>query len=291
MEAWNAAAGLLGRVAAYWRSPDVVWTMVALGAFLVLVVALEARGGRDVGRYRSAHFATDTLYMLLTVGGLYSILAWKPIATVLTALVKAVAPGLPLDPRGWLPAFLHFAVFLVAVDFVRYWKHRWMHANRYLWAFHSIHHSQPQLTFMTGYRVHLLDFLLDNVCIFAVGLLLGVPPALWLPVNVAIIWYQALQHSDLDWSYGPLDWVLVSPRVHSVHHSVDPAHADRNFGQFFSIWDTLFGTARLLPGRPPTYGVGAFRMEESFLAQLVFPFRQLRDAYRRARRRRSSVPA
>ena len=53
-----------------------------------------------------------------------------------------------------------------------------------------------------------------------------------------------LQHTQIPWRFGPLHWVLVTPRFHLYHHSIDPAHHDRNFGIVFSFWDRLFGTYR-----------------------------------------------
>jgi len=265
------------RAVALWLSPDISGTLIGLAVFWLAVVVIEPRLGRDRRRYLSKHFWTDSLYMIFTVSGIYALLVWKPVLLALQASARRL-PFLPLNLLDGLPGVVTFAVFLLVVDFVRYWKHRWMHASPFLWAFHSIHHTQEDLTFMTSYRFHVLDMVLDSVVSFTIGLIVGIPPALWLPATVVLIWYQSLQHSDLDWSYGKLDRVLVSPRFHSVHHSTEPRQYGHNFGLLLSLWDTLFGTADPDPRRPAVYGVAGLTVRESFLSQLVLPFRILANA-------------
>jgi sterol desaturase/sphingolipid hydroxylase (fatty acid hydroxylase superfamily) len=274
---WRFLERLAAKATGFWLSSEVVGTVVGLAVFAAFALVLEARAGRDWRRrYLSARFRTDLTYMLFTVSGLYTVLCWKPLSDVLEVVVRDYAPSFRLSLLGNVPTALHFALFTVMVDFARYWKHRWTHASPYLWRFHSIHHTQQELTFLTTYRFHALDLLLDNVITFTLALLFGMPIALWLPVSLAFSWYAWLQHSDLDWSYGKLDQVLVSPRFHSVHHSTAPEHSDRHFGLVLSLWDRLFGTAVREPRRPTAYGVLGLRMPESFLAQLAFPFRGYR---------------
>ena len=77
----------------------------------------------------------------------------------------------------------------------------------------------------------------------AVGLRVTVLP-LWLLIFVALIFFQgSLIHSNLNWDFGPLKYVFVSPRFHRYHHSTVDASRHKNFGGLFSFWDYLFGTA------------------------------------------------
>jgi sterol desaturase/sphingolipid hydroxylase (fatty acid hydroxylase superfamily) len=270
---------LVRKAANFWLSGEVVGTIAGLAVFAAVILVLEARAGRDRRRrYLSARFRTDFAYMLFTVSGLYTLLFWKPLYDVFEAVVRDYTPSIRMNLFTHLPGALHFALFTVAVDFGRYWKHRWMHANPYLWKFHSVHHAQRELTFLTTYRSHLVDLLGDSLIAYGLALLFGMPASLWVPLSVAFAAYAWLQHSDLDWSYGGLDQVLVSPRFHSVHHSIAPEHFDRHFGFMFSVWDRLFGTAEREPRRPAAYGVPALWIPESFLAQLIYPFRALLDS-------------
>ena len=77
----------------------------------------------------------------------------------------------------------------------------------------------------------------------------GVPPTWWLPFSLARGFLASVQHTELDWSYGPLYPILVSPVFHRLHHSRDRRDFDSNYSQLFCIWDYLFGTAN--PSRTP----------------------------------------
>jgi sterol desaturase/sphingolipid hydroxylase (fatty acid hydroxylase superfamily) len=92
-------------------------------------------------------------------------------------------------------------------------------------------------------------------------------------------------HSNAKINLGWLGWVVVSPQFHRVHHSVDPAHADKNFAGVFSIFDYLFGTAHPSRDAYPETGIDdvrfptedkarVLRLPENWLKQIVFPFVQ-----------------
>jgi sterol desaturase/sphingolipid hydroxylase (fatty acid hydroxylase superfamily) len=97
---------------------------------------------------------------------------------------------------------------------------------------------------------------------------------------------QFAQHSDIEWTYGPVGRVIVSPRFHARHHSAAPEDINVNFGSLLIIWDHLFGTARKTPGRPLAYGLVAAQdnVPPSFLRQQFYPFLYLwRSALRSCR--------
>jgi sterol desaturase/sphingolipid hydroxylase (fatty acid hydroxylase superfamily) len=106
-------------------------------------------------------------------------------------------------------------------------------------------------------------------------LLLGVPTQSWMPLGVFVTCISAVQHAQLDWRFGPLYRVLVSPRFHAYHHSVEPDHANANYGFLFSFWDYLFGTAVAEQPRPTRFGVDGLDMGERLTTHLVNPFRLL----------------
>lgn len=268
---------------------DVVGTFATLVLFLFAIVIIEAAQGRNPRRYLSRSFRTDAAYTLFYFSGLYAILVWAPIFRILERLTDAYVPAMRVDLLGAWPAAAHIVAFMLVTDLIGYWKHRWMHSNRILWAFHSIHHSQQNLTFATSYRSHLVDELMNNLTRFVPGLVLGVPVMMWVPLTVAMTLYQSVQHSDTGWSYGKLDRVFVSARFHSVHHSTERVHYDRNFGFFFSFWDVLFGTSYLSPRRPASYGVKGLSVPESVTGQLVFPFVRILADLRQRRGRESSM--
>ncbi len=139
-----------------------------------------------------------------------------------------------------------FAVCIGALvwDFFQYWEHRLLHGNRALWQMHLLHHSDEHMNVTTEARHHLLEAILAPVFI-------SIPTAIIFklpPVNIAILSlvpyaWNYLTHANITLGFGPLWWALVSPNYHRVHHSLRADHIDRNFANWFPVWDILFGTA------------------------------------------------
>ncbi len=94
---------------------------------------------------------------------------------------------------------------------------------------------------------------------------------------------QFAQHSDIDWTYGPVGWLIVSPRFHARHHSAALEDVNVNFSSLLVIWDQLFGTARKIPSRPLAYGLVAPEddVPPSFFGQQLYPFLFLLRSARR----------
>ncbi|MEO8101805.1 MAG: sterol desaturase family protein [Betaproteobacteria bacterium] len=143
---------------------------------------------------------------------------------------------------------LSLVVYLVILDFVAYWLHRWQHRVSYWWALHSLHHSQRSMSFWTDDRNHLLDDVLIDGAFALVALLIGVPPAAFVTIIVATRVVESLAHANLRFSFGRVgDRVLVSPLFHRVHHAIGTGHEGPargcNFAVLFPAWDVLFQTA------------------------------------------------
>jgi len=265
-------------------------TYVGLVMFLGAMVVVDARSGRGIRRYLSPGFRTDLLYTLLVVGGIYGLIQ-QPLLNWIDSIIRHNASFLYLNMLRDLPEPAKLVAFLVAIDFCRYWKHRLMHASLFLWAFHSIHHAPETLNFLVKYRIHLVDALLDGVITLVPVVLLGVPAEIWLPVNLLLLWYSCLHHCDLDFHFGWLERVFVSPRFHSTHHSASRRDHDRNFGAALSIWDGLFGTAHFAQSRPQAYGLVDLDVPPSFAGQLLFPLKNLAQRVRRSNSSENARPA
>src|SRR5262245_17037754 len=166
-------------------------------------------------------------------------------------------------------------MYWVIIDFCDYWLHRLKHRSRVLWAFHAVHHSQERMTFVTSWRFHPLEQVFANIVMLVPLLILGVPTSSWLPLVVVMTTFEALQHAQLDWTYGPLYKVFVSPVFHAIHHSTDREHHDTNYAKIFSAWDFLFGTGVANEPRPVRTGISGPPIDETLSAQFVAPFRLL----------------
>ncbi|MBR0828009.1 sterol desaturase family protein [Bradyrhizobium manausense] len=274
--AWQGVVGQLSTSLA-WQS------FAALMVLFLVLVAIEWKLEGHLSRYLEASFLTDIVYTVLIIGGVY---AWiqQPVVSFLDQALRQHTPFLYMDLLRRLPEPIQLALFLLAVDFCRYWKHRALHVVPGLREVHSIHHSAENLNFLTAFRVHLLEYVIDGVITLLPAVLLGLPPEMWLPLYLSFILLNAIQHSDLDLSFGRLNRIFVSPRFHAVHHSDRRSHYDSNFGALFSFWDVLFGTAIFAAGRPARYGLPKLNIPGSFIGQLIFP---VSSVLRRALRARS----
>ncbi|HKB78848.1 MAG TPA: sterol desaturase family protein, partial [Thermoanaerobaculia bacterium] len=212
-------------------------------AVLLFCLALEGVKRHSVRRYGSKGFRTDVLYSLVYLSGAYSIFVGLPVYRFLMTHLSHWVPFLQTHILIGLPAPVQFLAGLAAADFTYYLWHRSVHATPFLWAFHSIHHSQQELTIATSLRVHIFEEMVRGIFYFVPFFILAIPAHVWLPLDIAINWLLFLEHSDLDWTYGKLGRFIVSPHFHRIHHSVETQDLDTNFGSFLSIWDRIFGTA------------------------------------------------
>ena len=239
-----------------------------LAALFTLAVAMELVSGGDPRRYLTRNFRNDLLYGIFYRGGVYVLFVYAPLVSLLKPRYSfALAEQLPFPIRA--------VVFFLATEFMLYWIHRLQHGNRFFWQFHQIHHAQTTLTYVTQSRFHVIDQLVNHLFVYIpVSLLLGVNSGQGLVLLVITESILALQHADLRWRYGPFERVVVSPAFHGIHHSIQPEHHDRNYGQILTIWDQLFGTAVFAP-RPTVFGLKGWTVPQSFVREHLAPFASL----------------
>jgi len=173
-------------------------------AVLLFCLALEGVKRHSVRRYGSKGFRTDVLYSLVYLSGAYSIFVGLPVYRFLMTHLSHWVPFLQTHILIGLPAPVQFLAGLAAADFTYYLWHRSVHATPFLWAFHSIHHSQQELTIATSLRVHIFEEMVRGIFYFVPFFILAIPAHVWLPLDIAINWLLFLEHSDLDWTYGKL---------------------------------------------------------------------------------------
>lgn len=195
----------------------------------------------------------------------------------------AEAAGVGLFAVTTWPPLLEAMLAILALDATIYWQHRVLHLVPLLWRAHRVHHSDLAFDVTLGVRFHPFEIVLSQALKLAVIAALGAPP---LAVLLFEVWLQAgalFTHTDVALSPradGLVRWLIVTPSMHRVHHSIAPDETDSNFGFNLTWWDRLFGTYRAMPRQPETampIGVAAFRAphEQGLLALLWQP---LRDA-------------
>jgi len=210
-----------------------------------------------------------------------------------TFIVKALFPVLGVGwaaycaDRGWGlfnyvdgPAWLNVAVSIAWLDFLFYVQHVAMHRAPLLWRLHRTHHTDDDVDFTTGLRAHPTETLLANVVTFAGILMIGASPLAVFLSQLMSIALAFIGHSNvrvppaLDRA---LRYVIVTPDMHRVHHSVDVREGESNFSNLFPWWDRLFGSYLDQPAAghlDMKFGVHGFeaRKHQSLPWMLAQPF-------------------
>lgn len=165
-----------------------------------------------------------------------------------------------------------FAVLIGTLiwDFFQYWLHRLQHGSKVFWQMHLLHHCDEHMNVTTASRHHVLENLLAPVFItIPTAVLFQVPPATIAMLSLIPYAWIYLSHANINLSFGPFWWLLVSPNYHRVHHSLTTEHIDKNFVNWFPIWDIIFGTACIPKWRecPSTgvRGVSVRTLSQAFL--------------------------
>jgi sterol desaturase/sphingolipid hydroxylase (fatty acid hydroxylase superfamily) len=152
--------------------------------------------------------------------------------------------------------WLVWVVAFIALDFAGYWNHRLSHHINLFWNQHVIHHSSEEFNLACALRQPISNLLGYYALLLIPAALLGVPNqviAILAPIHLfAQFWY----HTQYIGKMGILEYVIVTPSQHRVHHAINPEYIDKNLGQIFCIWDRMFGTFQEeLDDVPPQYGV------------------------------------
>lgn len=154
--------------------------------------------------------------------------------------------------RSWLLYLIAF----IALDFSGYWVHRLAHSVNFFWNNHIVHHSSEEFNLACALRQSISVFVRIYAVLLIPAALLGVPAkviAIVAPLHLfAQFWYHTRHINRMGW----LEYIIVTPSHHRVHHAINPIYLDKNFGQVFIFWDRWFGTYQEeLADTPCVYGV------------------------------------
>jgi len=161
-----------------------------------------------------------------------------------------------------LPSALRILASFLAIDLVNYMGHRLQHGVPWLWRFHRVHHSDPQLDATSSLRFHPFEAVVEVSYQSVAVLVFGIDLDAVVLFDTMLLAILYVQHANVDWSER-LDrlarLVFVTPDVHHVHHSREPRFTDSNFADLFTLWDRLLGTYREAPDRRGiAYGLSEF---------------------------------
>jgi sterol desaturase/sphingolipid hydroxylase (fatty acid hydroxylase superfamily) len=211
--------------------------------------------------------------------------------TVLVRLlfpIGAVGLALLAEARGWglfnafdVPVWATIPLCVILLDLAIYLQHVLFHAVPALWRLHRMHHADLEFDVTTGIRFHPIEIVLS------MGIKFGMVAALGTPA-VAVLIFEILLNATSMFNHGNvklpgrldrvLRWIVVTPEMHRVHHSIKPRETNSNFGFNLPWWDRLFGTYRDQPEAGHigmTIGIEQFRdaREQRLDRMLTQPFR------------------
>jgi alkylglycerol monooxygenase len=149
-----------------------------------------------------------------------------------------------------------YVVAFVTLDFSGYWVHRLSHQINFFWNKHAIHHSSEEFNLACALRQSISSFVNLFAFFLLPAALLGVPAQVIATIAPLHLFAQFWYHTVYIGKMGFLEYIIVTPSHHRVHHAINPEYLDRNHSQIFIIWDKLFGTFQEeLPHVPPVYGI------------------------------------
>ena len=153
------------------------------------------------------------------------------------------------------PMWLAVVIAFVVKDFSGYWVHRMNHRVNILWNRHVIHHSSEDFNLSCALRQSISNTIKFSAIFMVPAALLGVPAKIFAVLGPIHLFLQFWYHTQLINKMGWLEYILVTPSHHRVHHAINPEYIDKNYSQIFIIWDKLFGTFQPeLEDVKPVYG-------------------------------------
>lgn len=209
--------------------------LIAIPAFLLLVVIETAYG------------------WLVKKEKLRSFDAISSLSSGITNTVKNVL-GLTVIVIGYSWMVDHFQVVqvegtiwvyvlsFIAIDFAGYCMHRLSHYMNYFWNYHVIHHSSEEFNLPCALRQSISDVLSIYAIFLIPAALIGLPPEVIATISPIHLFLQFWYHTRYIPKLGWLEYILVTPSIHRVHHAINKEYLDKNLSQIFIVWDRLFGT-------------------------------------------------
>jgi sterol desaturase/sphingolipid hydroxylase (fatty acid hydroxylase superfamily) len=158
----------------------------------------------------------------------------------LQSTFNVVLPSWPIADQ-----WLSFAAGFLLLDFLQYAVHRCQHAVPFLWRFHALHHSDPDVDVTTSVRHHPIEYLIATAVYWVAVLVLGIPAVVVLSHGLAVFAAAAVTHGNISLPERLerlLRPVVITLDLHLVHHSIEFSRENWNYGAVLSAWDRLFGT-------------------------------------------------
>ena len=183
-----------------------------------------------------------------------------------------------------VPLWLYVILGLTLLDLIGAWLIHWLeHQVKWMWMFHLIHHTDPNIDVTSGLRHHpgenILRLLFTTLAVLVTGASFG----LVMLYQTISAFFAALTHANIQFPKildEPLSWIFVTPHFHKIHHNYVLPQTDANYGNIFSIWDHVFSTSTQMEMEDLNYGIDTHmdRSEHSDIKNLLMiPFQDYRS--------------
>ena len=264
------------------RFLKVIGVPVALGTFGVLLwlenrrplrAAVESKIGRDTRNLAVAGIAAAALR-----------LCEQPVVAPLTKMVERKNIGLLKIVR--LPKILEAILAVALMDYTLYLWHVATHKIPFLWRFHLVHHVDLEMDASTAIRFHFGELIISVLWRAAQILAIGVSPASFAAWQLFLFPEILFHHSNVKLpieTEKKLARLIVTPRLHGIHHSTVRDETDSNWSSGLTVWDWLHGTLKTgIPQSEINIGVPAYQnADEVTLAKILpLPFERQKDDWR-----------
>lgn len=178
------------------------------------------------------------------------------------------------------PSWTEVIIAVVVFDLVVYFQHVLMHAVPILWRLHMVHHSDLDFDVTTGGRFHPIEIALSMFIKIGAVILIGASPVAVLMFEVLLNATSMFNHSNVHipvFVDRVLRWIVVTPDMHRIHHTVIPQETNRNFGFNLPWWDRVLGTYLSDPSKGHehmTIGLEQYRdpTQLTWLGLVALPF-------------------
>ena len=186
-----------------------------------------------------------------------------------------------------LPSWVELIVSFLLMDLAFYYWHVANHRIPFLWRFHNVHHVDPELDVSTAFRFHFGEVALSSIFTVVQISLIGISAWAYAIYQIAFQLEVLFHHSNLRLPIRferLLNRLVVTPRMHGIHHSQVQRENNSNFGTVFSWWDRLHRTLGLnIPQSEILIGIPGYSLPEdnTVVNALVMPFRKQRDYWRK----------
>lgn len=248
-----------------------------VGTFAVLYIFEKRRPLRK--QIEQKETSTARNLAIAAAAGVAINLFEKPVTDKLTRFVEKRNFGLLKIFR--LPKFLETALAVVLLDYTLYLWHVLTHKSPFLWRFHKVHHADLDLTASTAIRFHFGELTISIVWRAGQILFIGVSPEALKTWQTLLFLSILFHHSNVRLPKefeNKLQKIIVTPRLHGIHHSIVKDEMDSNWSSGLSVWDFLHGTFRNdVPQAKITIGIAEFDEEDKVRLgkMLIEPFSNL----------------